>query len=83
MNMPQPDEVIDNLMRQLGRTEEDELDCDEVYQFMDEYAEIVARGESSDDLLPRVRQHLAICGCCHEEIDALIRILESESASSD
>ena len=81
--MPQPDDVIQNLMRQLGHTEEDELDCDEVYQLMDEYAEIVARGKSPDELLPKVRQHLAICGCCHEEIDALIQILESESATSD
>ena len=81
--MPQPEEVIGRLMTQLGHTEEDELDCDEVFQFMDEYAEIVARGDRPDELLPKVRQHLAICGCCHEEIDALIQILESESTASD
>ncbi|MEJ2569287.1 MAG: hypothetical protein P8Y98_01980 [Anaerolineales bacterium] len=67
---------IKNLLDVLEKTREDEVDCAEAFDHLDVYAEIVARGEDPSELLPLVKQHLEICNCCHQEIEALVRILE-------
>ncbi|NIS83006.1 MAG: hypothetical protein GTO14_23025 [Anaerolineales bacterium] len=76
--MKNPAEVIKQLMEHLAKTREDEVDCDEVFRVLDVYAEVEARGEDAGELLPMVKQHLEICECCHEELEAVIRILEAE-----
>ncbi len=71
-------ENIKKLLSALEKTREDEVDCEAVFNELDVYAEIVARGEDPGELLPLVKQHLEICRCCHQEFEALIQILESE-----
>lgn len=68
------------LLEHLAKTREEEVDCDEVFEVLDVYAEAASRGEDPPTLLPMVKQHLEICKCCHDELEALIRILESESS---
>jgi hypothetical protein len=67
---------IKNLLDVLEKTREDEVDCAEAFDHLDVYAEIVARGEDPSKLLPLVKRHLEICNCCHQELEALVRILE-------
>lgn len=76
--MTKPPEMITRLMYQLAHTQQEELDCDEVFVFMDEYAEALARGEDPGALHPKVKQHLELCRCCNEELHALLQVLEAD-----
>ena len=73
-------ENLEKLMQSLAHTQEQELDCDEVFELMDLYTEAINSGKELTEVLPLVRQHLEICKCCNEEIEALLRILEREEA---
>jgi hypothetical protein len=67
-------------MVQVTRTEE--YSCDQAYELMDQYAEMVRRGEDVSVLLPLVYHHLEMCPECREELAALLRILETGSLPS-
>lgn len=69
---------IKQLLKSLEKTQEHEIDCDEVFEVLDIYAEFEARGEDPGKVLPLVKQHLEICMCCHQELEALIQILEND-----
>jgi predicted anti-sigma-YlaC factor YlaD len=61
----------------LQATQPNELSCDEVYELLDQYAEIIARGEDAAQLMPLIKHHLDMCEDCREEYRALLRILEA------
>jgi hypothetical protein len=54
------------------------LDCQQVYEVVDVYAEMSARGEDVSEALPLVKHHLEMCKDCMEEYEALLRVLESD-----
>jgi hypothetical protein len=60
----------------LEMTDDEELGCEEVYALIDQYAELLLRGEDPKKLMPLVEKHLALCKDCREELEALLRILE-------
>lgn len=62
----------------IAGTVENEIGCDEVYELLDRYVEITARGENPAVLLPLVHDHLERCGDCREELEALLRILTAK-----
>jgi hypothetical protein len=66
---------IKGVMRGLTLTREEEYSCDEANRLIDQYAEMVARGEDPSALLPLVRRHLDFCPDCREEYEVLLRIL--------
>jgi len=68
--------MLIQLMKMITNTREDEIDCDEVHNVVDVYAEAVARGEDPSEILPLVKHHLEMCAPCLEEYEALKRILE-------
>jgi hypothetical protein len=68
--------MLKTLLKMIIDTREVEIDCDEVHNVVDIYAEAVARGEDPKEILPLVKQHLEICKPCLEEFEALLRILE-------
>ncbi len=67
-------------MAMVNATTEDEIGCDEAYELLDRYAEMVKRGEDPATLLPLVHRHLEACRDCREELEALLRILSAESS---
>jgi hypothetical protein len=71
-------EIMKRMLMNIVRTREKELDCGEVYQVLDEFAEAVTRGEDLTELLPMVKHHLELCRDCGEEFEALLRILEAD-----
>jgi hypothetical protein len=58
-------------------TDEFELGCDEVFELMDLYVELEARGEDVQTLFPFVKKHLDRCQDCREEYEALASILSA------
>jgi len=75
------DELVENLVRRLQNTHEDELSCDEVFALVDEYAEASQRGEDVANLKPLIRHHLDMCRQCDEEYEALLRVLEQSGTN--
>ncbi len=74
-----PEELI-QLIKGLQITEELEYSCDEVFRLLDQYAETIVEGGEAEKLMPLVEHHLEMCGCCREELEALVQILEANPA---
>ncbi len=60
-------------------SDEIELDCDQVLDLLDQYAEAVQNGQDAARLMPLVSRHLDRCADCREEYEALLRILQAEA----
>lgn len=69
--------MLKKLLGMVEKTNEQELDCAEVFEVLDIYAEAVVRGEDTSAMLPKVKHHIEMCRDCFEEYEALVRILES------
>ena len=78
---PLHDSQIRNLMQALETTEEARYNCAETFALLDEYVELVNSTEDATALMPLVKHHLDACPECAEQINALLAILQSESAS--
>lgn len=76
---PDPDGMMGRLLHMVENTDEVEMGCDEVFELLDQYVELEARGENVADLLPLVKGHLDRCRDCHEEFEALARVFEATS----
>jgi len=72
-------EDMQNLLRRLEKTQEVEYSCDEANALMDQFAEMVIRGEDAAEMMPLVQHHLEMCPDCAEELEALLTILEATS----
>jgi len=66
---------IDGLMRLIGRTKDEEIDCEQCLALVAEFAEQELAGKSISDGLQAVEQHLSICAECHEEYQGLQQAL--------
>lgn len=75
----QDSDMMGKLLRMVENTDEVELGCDEVFELLDVYTEAEARGEDVAALLPLVKRHLDNCRDCHEEYEALLRIIEASA----
>ncbi|MCK4741724.1 MAG: hypothetical protein KAS80_05530 [Anaerolineales bacterium] len=69
--------MLKKLLGMVEKTNEQEMDCAEVFEVLDVYAEAVVRGEDTSAMLPKVKHHIEMCRDCFEEYEALVRILES------
>lgn len=69
-------EKLRNFLIAIENTHEVEYDCEQVYQLLDQYAEMIERGENASGAMPLVQHHLEMCRDCNEEYEALLRVLE-------
>lgn len=69
-------EQIDGLMRLIGLTEDEEIDCGQCLTLIAEFAEKNLIGEPLPAGLEVVSQHLAICNECREEYELLQKALQ-------
>ena len=69
--MPLSRKEIDGLLRLVGLTEDAELNCDQCHSLVAEFAEQQLQGKTIHEGLQAVQQHLAVCGECREEYEAL------------
>jgi hypothetical protein len=65
------------LIEMIGKTQEDELSCDQIHRFLDQFADLDSQGKDASQAFPQVASHLAACSECREEFDALMRILQT------
>ena len=72
-----PDSLVEQLVKSLQITHEEECACDEFHDFIDQYAETNIRGEDAARLMPLIKDHLEICHECCEEYEALLDVLQA------
>jgi uncharacterized protein YdiU (UPF0061 family) len=70
------DATVLDLIRYL---ENCELGCEQVFDALDQYAEIEVRKEDAARLMPLVRDHLDTCSHCCDEYEALLDVLAKAS----
>lgn len=68
------------MLRNIARTQEIELTCGEVFELLDQNAEMAANGEDVAEIMPLVKQHLEMCADCREEFEALLWVLQNAPA---
>jgi predicted anti-sigma-YlaC factor YlaD len=72
-------------VRQIYATQDDELDCDEVFQRIDKYVDLEIAGEDPAAYYPKVKDHLIQCPRCRDlqqGIRDAAQIEENETTSS-
>lgn len=69
--------IID-AMKTVFSTKAVDITCDECFEYIDEYVDMLRAGQDPSDVLPQVKGHLEQCRCCEMEFQALISILEAE-----
>ena len=70
-------EEIAELLRLIGLTRDEEIDCERCLALVAEFAERELAGRSVPAGLEAVAHHLAICAECREEFEALLRALKA------
>jgi hypothetical protein len=71
--MPSPEQIVD----MIATTTDDEIDCDQAFELMHQYADLVDSGQDAGALLPAVKKHIENCKDCREELEALLRAIQS------
>jgi predicted anti-sigma-YlaC factor YlaD len=74
---------IDGLMRLVGLTKDDEINCEQCLAVVSEFAEQQLSGKSINEVLQAVEHHLSICDDCREEYEALLKTLDTLSDDAD
>ncbi|MCC6905890.1 MAG: hypothetical protein IT326_08620 [Anaerolineae bacterium] len=74
---------IGRIVRAVAGTEEDTITCDDCYDHIDQYVELLEAGESPEGVLLQVQRHLEQCECCEYEMQALVRMIQSMQESDD
>ena len=68
--------TLQKLVQSALETEDVEIDCEECYNLLDMYADILVAEDNPDVMMPTVKQHLKQCNCCASELEALMVMLE-------
>ena len=67
-----------NLLTALTGPGEPEIGCDECFDALDVYVELVLAGHNADERVPGMRAHLVGCPACHEDFLSLVALVASE-----
>lgn len=76
---------IERLIFRILATEDEEIDCGQVFELIARYVDLEVSGAEIKRLFPQVYQHLVQCGACSELHDTLYEIaqLEQQNALPD
>lgn len=58
-------------------TRPDEIDCDECFEQLDCFAEMILAGQDIAQVMPLVQDHLERCRDCGQEFEALLAALRA------
>ena len=56
-------ELLQELLKSALETQEYEITCEECFELMDQYADLLIDGTDPAKLMPLVTQHLKMCNC--------------------
>ena len=72
------DRLVARVLGPAGR----ELTCDECFDQVDRYAELVLAGADADALVPGMREHLQGCPACAEEHESLVALMRGDDPAA-
>ncbi len=75
---PEEAAQLQKLLQMLVETKDAEAGCEEVYELIDQYADLKMAGEDAGSLMPLVELHLDFCGDCCEEYELLLTMLKAQ-----
>ena len=61
-------------------TRPDEIDCDECFERLDRFAEMILAGQSPSRAMPLVQDHLERCPDCRQEYLTLMEALQADTS---
>ena len=70
---------LKGMIGMVDATADIEIACEEAYRLLDEYADMLLRGEDPGVLLPQVKHHLELCMDCREELEMLLSALQANT----
>lgn len=73
-------DTLKKMIHDIGSTRPDEIGCDECFEQLDRFAELVLAGKPVAEAMPLVQDHLDRCGDCREEFETLLRALRATAA---
>lgn len=68
-------ETLSKILKSLTITKDEEIGCDDCFEEIDQFVEMLEEGKDPEQVMPMVKHHLVMCSCCHEEYDALLTAL--------
>ena len=71
--------VLKKMVRGLASTEEQEIGCDECFEEIDRFVDLILAGKNAAQAMPLVQAHLDRCGNCREEYKALLAAVRAVS----
>ena len=71
------EDSVTTLMRLIEKTNEGEYSCEETFDLLDEYVELVAADEDVEALMPLVKKHVDHCPDCGPRYEILLDILQN------
>ncbi len=70
---------MERWVRQVSKTEAEEISCSECLDLISEYVETELAGKTQTGQLTRVSQHLEQCRVCREEYEVLHELADLEN----
>ena len=67
------------LVRGIVSTREDEIDCEQCFERLDRFVDLVMAGKNAAEALPLVQDHLNRCRDCREEFEVLLAALKGRT----
>jgi hypothetical protein len=69
-------QILKKLVQGIASTQLEELSCDECFDELDTFADMVLVGKHAEEAMPLIQEHLQRCGPCREEFEALLDALQ-------
>lgn len=72
-------DLLKKMARGIMTTRPDEIGCDECFEQVDQFVDLVLDGKDAAAAMPLVQDHLNRCQDCREEFEALLAALRTVS----
>jgi len=76
-------ETLKKMARAIANTSDDEIGCDDCFEFIDIFVESELHGKNPAEAMPLVEEHLNHCMNCREEFEALLDAIKATSEKND
>jgi hypothetical protein len=73
---------LDRVLSRVLGPADPEVGCDQCFDELDRYVELVVAGHDADAAVPGLRAHLAGCPACREEFDSLRDLVSRDGPAS-
>ena len=71
------------LLKSALETEEYEISCEECFNLLDLYADLILDGTTPSEIMPMVKQHLKQCNCCVNELEAMMIMIQEAAKDAN